>query len=76
MRVIAVKYVLDYELEVTFANGKVKVIDFLPFLKKEVNSMSTQFIRKNKFKQVSVDSGFLSWGNGDMEISAEMLAKM
>ena len=43
MKVIAVKYIEGYKLEVTFKNGKVVVADFSEFLKKATNPMITKY---------------------------------
>ena len=70
MKIISVKYIIDYKLEVCFSNGERKVANFEFFLKKSKHESINKFLNKNKFKKVTLDSGFLSWNDGEMEISA------
>jgi len=70
MKILKVKYLHDYKLEVLFSNGETKIADFEVFLKKAKNKSIFKFLDKSKFKTVEIDTGFLSWNNGEMEISA------
>jgi len=70
MKIIAVKYLSDYKLEVKFANGKIVIADFENFITSAQNPMITQFANKTKFRKVKIEAGFLTWGDGEMEISA------
>lgn len=75
MKIINVKYLDGYKLEVLFDNKEVKVADFESFLKKAKNPSIKENLEPKKFKTVAVDTGFLSWNDGDMEISAESVYK-
>ena len=70
MKILSVNYLVDYRIEVLFSNGKTKIADFETFLKKSKNESTVKFLDKSKFKAVEIDNGFLSWNNGEMEISA------
>ena len=70
MKILKVKYLNEYKLEVMFSNGETKIADFEVFLKKSKNKSISKFLDKTKFKLVEIDTGFLSWNNGEMEISA------
>ena len=70
MKILKVKYLQEYKLEVLFSNNEKKTADFDFFLKKSKNKSSSKFPDKNKFKLVVIDNGFLSWNDGEMEISA------
>ena len=70
MKILKIKYLHEYKLEVLFSNGETKIADFEVFLKKSKNKSISKFLNKNKFKLVEIDTGFLSWNNGEMEISA------
>lgn len=70
MKILKVKYLNEYKLEVLFSNGETKIADFEVFLKKSKNKSISKFLDKNKFKLVEIVTGFLSWNNGEMEISA------
>jgi len=71
MKILTVKYIGDYKLEFVFSNQIKKIADFENFLKTSMNKSISKFLDKNLFKQVLVDSGFLSWNDGEMEISAK-----
>ena len=70
MKILNVKYLEDYKLEVLFSNGEIKIADFKIFLQKSMNKSINKFLDKNKFKKVEIDNGFLTWNNGEMEISS------
>ena len=70
MKILNVKYLQEYKLEVVFSNGETKIADFEVFLKSSRIKSISKFLDKNKFKLVEIDTGFLSWNNGEMEISA------
>lgn len=73
MKVSKVKYLSDYKLEIKFDDGKVNVVDFEKFLNKSQNPMISKYKNINKFKKVEIDTGFLSWNDGEMEISSQTL---
>jgi len=70
-RIVKVKYLSDYKLEVNFDNGEKRIADFEEFLFQEQNPMTTQFRDKERFKNVYVEFGHLTWENGQMDISAD-----
>jgi len=70
MKIISVKYLDGYKLEVQFSNGEKKIADFDYFLRKSTHVSINKFLDKSKFKNVVIDTGFLSWNDGEMEISA------
>jgi len=71
MKILNVKYIEDYKLEITFSNHVKKIADFESFLTSSKNKSIHKFLDKNLFKQVVIDTGFLSWNDGEMEISAK-----
>ncbi len=71
MKIVNVKYLSDYKLEVLFSNNKTNIADFEHFLRNSKNESITKFTDKRKFKKVTIDTGFLSWNDGEMEISAQ-----
>ena len=73
MRIEAVKYLEDYKLAIRFFTGENKIVDLEAWLKKQVNPMVLPYLNKENFKKVKLDSGFLSWGDGEMEISGDSL---
>ena len=71
MKILKVKYLQEYKLEVLFSNNEKKTADIEFFKKKKSKNKSiSKFLDKNKFKLVVIDNGFLSWNDGEMEISA------
>lgn len=73
MQIIAVKYLKDYKLKVVFSDQKEKTADFENFLNSTKNPMTKAFLDIKKFKKVNIDTGFLSWNNGQMEISGQSI---
>jgi hypothetical protein len=70
MKIISVKYLEDYKLEVVFSGGEMRIADFEEFITKSKHPSINKFADKVKFSKVEIDSGFLSWNNGEMELSA------
>jgi len=73
MRIINVKYLIDYKLEIEFYSTEKIIFDFKPVLKKSQNQSIKKYLDIEKFKQVTIDTGFLSWNNGEMELSGEWI---
>ena len=71
MEIVKVKYLSDYKLEVEFDNDEKIIADFKDFLFQNHSPMTTQFKDKERFKNVSIDFGHLTWEDGEMDISAE-----
>jgi hypothetical protein len=44
-------------------------------LRKSSHKSINKFLDKNKFKKVVIDTGFLSWNDGEMEITGEWICK-
>lgn len=72
MRVVSVKWIKDYLLEVTFDNGKIRIANFRYFLFAARNPMTTQFRDIKKFKKVKIDHGDLSWKD-EMDFEADSI---
>ncbi len=75
MKILKINYLQDYKLEVLFTNGKVTTADFEMFLRNAKNKSISKFLDIEQFKTVTIDSGFLSWNDGEMEISAMSVFK-
>jgi hypothetical protein len=73
MKVKSVKHIQEYLLEVSFENGTVRQIDLKNFLLTAKNPMTTKFRDIELFKNVRIEYGHLSWGDGEMDLSAESL---
>lgn len=74
MKVVKAKYVNDYILEITFDDGKVNKVDFLPAIKKYPGC--DEFLDVTKFKKFKLEMGNVVWGkNWDMIFHVENLYK-
>lgn len=71
MRITKATYQKGYKILVQFINQEIPIADFKSFLKKSLHPQIQKFRNKKEFKKVQVDTGFLTWNNGEMEISAE-----
>lgn len=73
MRINNVTYLDGYQLKVKFHNGVEKLVNLESWLKSQHNPSISQYLDLNKFKNVRLESGFLSWDNGEMELSGDTL---
>jgi len=73
MKIIKVKYLSGYKLEVVFENEQIVTTDFEAFLSESKNPMTLQFKNIERFKKVKVKFGHLTWENSQMDISAESI---
>lgn len=71
MRIIAVRYIKDYQLEITFANKVTRTVDLKDFLQSAKNPMTAAYRDLDLFRKVKVTHGHLSWG--EMDLSGETL---
>ena len=62
MTVTGAKYVDEYKIEITFSNGKTKVVDFLPALEKYGRGYYAKYIKLANFKKFKVENGNIVWG--------------
>ena len=75
MNIVKVRYLHGYQLEVAFDDGQIRIADFGDFLRKAKNPMSTQFRDIERFKNVEIDHGDLSWEDGQMDFPADNIYK-
>jgi len=66
LRVKEARYVPRYKLEIKFTDGKCRVVDFTPFLKKATNPMFSKYRTVSKFKSFRIDHGDIMWGDYEM----------
>lgn len=59
-------YVSDYKIHLTFKDGKTRVMDFEPFLRKAMNPEITKYRQLRHFKKFHLDYGDLMWGDFEM----------
>lgn len=73
MKIISVQYLSGYKVRVEFADGAVRIADFGSFIKNSPQPMTNQFKDVERFKRVYIDSGHLTWEDGQMDISAHSI---
>jgi hypothetical protein len=73
MKIIRVKYLNEYTLEVEFDDGTVKYPNFKDFILNSKQPMTQQFEDIERFKNVSINHGHLTWEDGQMDISAHSI---
>lgn len=73
MKVVDVKHLGEYKLEIHFSDNTVKQVDLKQFLFSAQNPMTTAFQDVELFKKVKIVHGHLSWGDSEMDLSAESL---
>lgn len=73
MKVIDVKHLDQYKLEIKFSDNSIKCIDLKKFLMTAKNPMTTVYRNIELFKKVNITHGNLSWGDSEMDLSAESL---
>ena len=73
LRVKQASYVPRYKVDIEFNDGKHRVVDFGPFLKKAQNPMFTKYRRVKEFKSFHLEHGDLMWGDFEMIFPIEDL---
>ncbi|MBS1644883.1 MAG: DUF2442 domain-containing protein [Bacteroidetes bacterium] len=73
MKILSVAPAGRYTLNITFSNHVVKTVDLEHFLHTARNPMTKIYQDPQRFKQVKVSHGNLSWGDGEMDLSADSL---
>jgi len=73
MRVTSVKYLKDYQIEVSFHNRVVKRFDLKEFLFSEYNPMITKYRKIELFKKVYEERGFVYWNDGELSFGGDSL---
>ncbi len=61
LRVVDVDYIKDYELLITFSDGKRKRVDLQPYL---VGEVFGELMEKDKFIQYGLNRVTIEWMNG------------
>jgi len=66
LEITEAKYLSGYQIRLTFNDGKMRVLDFEPFLRKARNPDLAQYRQMKRFKQFRLHSGDLMWGDYEM----------
>jgi hypothetical protein len=66
VQVEAVRYVGGYKLCIHFDDGHESAVDFGPFLKGSVHPSIRTYLDLKRFKNFTVEDGFLHWNDFDL----------
>lgn len=67
------KYIGDYAVRITFADGKSHLVDFKPFLENSTHPSIRKYLDENKFNGFNIVDGNLNWNDYDMIFPLEDL---
>lgn len=59
-------YVAPYRLRLRFDDGKENLVDFAPFLSASAHPSIREYLEMARFKQFTVEDGFLHWNDFDL----------
>ncbi len=59
-------FLKDYQIRLSFNDGKSNVVDFGSFLKNSHNPMTRKYLKKSNFQDFSIKFGDLVWGDYEM----------
>jgi hypothetical protein len=66
LKIKSAKYIKNYELMITFQDGKEVNVDFYDFLKTSTNPQILEYLRLEKFKSFKIKDNDLQWGDFDL----------
>ena len=70
MKIVTIKHLEAYKLEVLFEDGTLKLINLETFLKTSNNPLILKYLDLKLFSQVYLDScGVPCWGDNEMDIN-------
>lgn len=62
----AAEYLSGYQLRLRFSDGRERVVDIEPFLRRSLNPMIRSYLDVEKFKRFNVEHGDLHWNDYDL----------
>lgn len=72
MKIVTIKHIDNYKLEVVYENGTKKIIDLEEFLKSSNHPLIRKYLDVNLFSQVYLDEfGTPCWGDNELDINPE-----
>ncbi len=71
MRIVSVKYIRDYILEVIFYTNEKRVVDLADFMNRSNMPFVEKYRKISNFRKVRVEDGCLAWGNNEFDFSGE-----
>jgi hypothetical protein len=74
MKVLSIKHLEDFKIEIAFSDKTVKHMDFREFLSSLYNKQTDNILDSiEAFKQVRISQGHLTWGNHEIDLPAKRL---
>src|ERR1041384_2382210 len=61
IEIVQAEYVSDYTLKINFRDGKERIIDFEPFLRKARSPLILEYLDPKKFANFRLEYGDLIW---------------
>jgi hypothetical protein len=69
MNITKTTYLYDYQIEVRFKDGTIRIIDLQYFFKSSPLPRVRKFYPLELFKQFRVEDGVLCWGDNECDIN-------
>lgn len=69
------EYIKDYQIKVYFTDGTIKAIDLFGFLSASTHPLINKYLDIELFKQFSIDSGVICWGDNEFDLNPETIYK-
>ena len=66
VEVTSTLYVEDHQIEITFSDGHIQIVDFGPFLTASLNPLIRKYLDQVLFQQFVVEGGDLQWNDYDL----------
>jgi hypothetical protein len=66
LKIDSAKYVSDYIIHIKFTDGKVRYVDFKPFLSKSLHQSIRKYLDVNLFSNFLLTDGNLNWNDYDL----------
>jgi hypothetical protein len=74
MKIATIKHLGNYQLEVVYENGNVKIIDLENFLKSSTHPLIQKYLDVELFSQVYLDKhGVPCWGDNEFDINPQSI---
>ncbi|WP_339754459.1 DUF2442 domain-containing protein [Algoriphagus aquimarinus] len=66
LTVESAKYLDEYRLEISFSDGRKKIVDFLPFLSKSSHPEIKKYLDLGLFRSFQIIEGNINWNDFDL----------
>ncbi len=73
--IVSAEYMGGHEIRITFSDGLIRVIDFMPFLKKFCHPDYDCYLSEEYFKNFKIVDGNINWNDYHMIFTIDSLYK-